>query len=96
VFRLANYDCHRTDRPTVGRGTAILDRRGIDHYAVPVLGLNQFEATAIHIMLASGPIKILPVYLPPSRPIVGSDLSACFGVGFPVVIAGHLNSKHVD
>jgi hypothetical protein len=47
-------------------------------------------------MLASGPLKILAVYLSPSRPIVGSDLSACFGGGFPVVMAGELKAKHVD
>jgi hypothetical protein len=41
VFRLANYVCHRRDRPTEGGGTAILVRRGIDHYAVPVLGLTK-------------------------------------------------------
>jgi hypothetical protein len=29
AFRLANYVCHRTDRPTAGGGTAILVRRGI-------------------------------------------------------------------
>jgi hypothetical protein len=38
VFRLANYICHRTDRPTHGGGTAILVRRGIVHHSVPVLG----------------------------------------------------------
>ena len=53
VFRLANYVCHRTDRPTEGGGTAILVRRGIDHYAIPVPGLTQLEATAIYVLLAS-------------------------------------------
>jgi hypothetical protein len=96
VLRLANYGCHRTDRPTVVDGTAILVRRGIDHYDLPVLGLTQLEATAVHITLASGPLKILAVYLSPSRPIVGSDLSACFGGGFPVLMTGDLNAKHVD
>jgi hypothetical protein len=96
VFRLANFVCHGTDRPTEGGRTAVLVRRGIDHYAVPVLGLTQLEATAIHIMLASGPLKIVAVYLSPSRPIVGSDLSACFGGGFPVLIAGDLNAKQAD
>jgi exonuclease III len=41
VFRIANYVCHRTDRPTEGGGTVILVRRGIDHYAIPVPGLSQ-------------------------------------------------------
>ena len=49
VFRLANYVCHRTAWPMEGGGTAILVRRGIDHYAIPVPGLTQLEATAIHI-----------------------------------------------
>jgi exonuclease III len=92
-FRLGNYVCHRTDRPTEGGGTAMLNRRGIDHYVVPVLGLTQLEATAIYIILAGGPLKILAVYLSPSRPTVGSDLSACFGGGFPVLMAGNLNAK---
>jgi hypothetical protein len=69
---------------------------GIDHYTLPVLGLTQLDATAIHIILASGPPKILSVYLSISRPIVGSDLSACFGGGFPVFMAGDLNAKHAD
>jgi hypothetical protein len=96
VFRLANYACHGTDQPTEGGGTAILVRRGIDHYAVPVLGLTQLEATAAYILLASGPLKILAVYLSPSRPLGGLDLSACFGGGSPVLMAGDLNAKHVD
>jgi hypothetical protein len=79
-----------------GRRKSNTGRRGIDHYTVPVLGLTHLEATAIHIMLASGPLKIFTVYLSPSRPIVGSELSACFGGGFPVLTAGDLNAKHVD
>jgi hypothetical protein len=95
VFRFANYVCHWTDRPTERGGTAIVVRRGIDHYAVPVLGLSQLEATAIHFMLASGPLKILAVYILPSRSIIGTYLSACFGGGLPVLIVGNLNAKSV-
>ena len=58
AFRLANYFCHRTDRPTAGSGTAILVRRGITHQSVPVPGLTQLEATAIQIMLAGRPVKV--------------------------------------
>jgi hypothetical protein len=43
VFGLANYVCHRTDRPTEGDGTAKLVLRGTDHYAVPVPGLTQLD-----------------------------------------------------
>ena len=65
--------CHRTDWPT--EGTAILVRRSIDNYAIPVSGLTQLEATVVYIMLESGPVKILAVYLSSSRPLIGSDLS---------------------
>ena len=33
AFRLANYVCHRTDKPTTGGGTAILVRRDIVHHS---------------------------------------------------------------
>jgi len=59
AFRFANYVCHRTDRTTAGVGTAILVRRGIP-------GLTQVEATAIQLMLAGRPVKILTSYLSPS------------------------------
>jgi hypothetical protein len=46
ALRFANYVCHRTDRPTPGGGTAIFVHKGIDHYAVPVFGLQYLEDTA--------------------------------------------------
>ena len=96
VFRLANYVCHRTDRPTEGGGTAILVRRGIDHYAIPVPGLTQLEATARHVILTSGPVKILAAYISPARPLIEADMSACLSGGLPVPMAGDLNDKHVE
>jgi hypothetical protein len=48
ALRFANYVCHRTDLSTPGGGTAILVHNGIDHYAVPVSGLQFLETTAIH------------------------------------------------
>ena len=59
AFRLANYVCHRTDRPTMGDGTAILVRRGVVHYSVPVSGLTHFEANAIQVTLAVKPVVLL-------------------------------------
>jgi hypothetical protein len=88
VFRLENYVCNRTDRPTDGGRTAILVRRGIDHFTIPVPGLTQLEATVIHAMLASGPVKILAAYLSTSRPLIEADLSACLSGGLPVLMAG--------
>jgi len=94
--RLANYVCHRTEKPTTGGGTAILVRRGIDHNSVTIPGLTHLEATAIQVTLAGKPVLILAAYLSPSRPLIGADLTACFGGGLPVLMAGDLNAKHVD
>jgi hypothetical protein len=46
------------------------------------------EATAIHVMLASGPVKILAAYLSPSRPLIEADLSPCLSGGLPVLMGG--------
>jgi hypothetical protein len=90
--RLANYVCHRTDGLTARGGTAILICHGIVH----VLGLTHLQATAIQVTLAGKPVKILAAYLSPSRPLMGADLSACFGGGLPLLMAGDLNAKHMD
>lgn len=63
------------------------------YYAVPVKGLRHVEAT---VMLASGPLRILAVYLLPSRPLIDLNLSACLGCGVPVLMAGDLNARHMD
>ena len=39
---------------------------------------------------------VLVAYLSPSRPLIGEDLTACFGGGLPVLMAGDLNAKHED
>ena len=54
------------------------------------------EATDIQVIMAGRPVKILAVYLCPSRPLIGADLTACFGGGLLVLMAGDLNAKHVD
>ena len=59
AFRLANYVCHRTDRPTVRGGTAILVRRGISQHSAPISGLTHLEATYIQVTMAGKPMKIL-------------------------------------
>jgi hypothetical protein len=100
AFRLANYVCHRTNRPTAGCGTAIraaiLVRSGIVHHSVPIPGLTHVEATAIQVTMTGKPVNFLAAYLSSPRPLIGSDLSTCFGGGLPVLIAGYLNAKHVD
>jgi hypothetical protein len=63
---------------------------------VPVPSLTNLEATAVHVTFAGRPVKILAAYLSPSRPLIGADLTAGFGEGLPVLMAGDLNDKHVD
>jgi len=63
---------------------------------MPVPGPNHLEAAAIQVIMAGRPVKILAAYLPPSRPLIGAYLTACFGGGLPVLLAGDLNAKHVD
>ena len=93
--RLANYVCHRRQTGS-GGGTAILVRRGIAQHSVPVPGLTHLEATAIQGTLAGKPVKILAAYFSPSRPLIGAEPTICFGRGLSVLMAGHLNARHLD
>ena len=63
---------------------------------MPVTGLTHLEATAIQVTMAGKPVKVLAVYLSTTRPLIGADLTACFGGGSPVLMAGDLNAKHGD
>jgi len=63
---------------------------------VPIPGPTQLEVTAIQVTLAGKLVKILAAYLSPSRPLIVADLSACFGGGMLVLMAGDLNARHVD
>jgi endonuclease/exonuclease/phosphatase family metal-dependent hydrolase len=96
VFRLANNVCHRNDRRIAGDGTAILVSRDIDHHAVPIQGLEYLEATAIQVKMSSKQVRILAVYLSPSRPLLDADLNACLGGGLPFLMAGDLNAKQLE
>ena len=91
---MADCVCHCTNWLTVAGWKAILVCCSIDH-AVPAWDLKHLEATAIHILLASKPVKILVVYLLPFRPLFASDLSACLGGSVPTLIVGDLNAKHM-
>jgi len=63
---------------------------------VPVPGLTHLEATAVQVTLAGRTVKILAAYLSHTPPFIGADLTACIIEGFPVLLAGNLNVKHVD
>jgi hypothetical protein len=64
------------NEPTaLGGGIAILVLLGIYHYAMPVSGLQNLEATAINLVLATRPVKLVAAYLSPTRPLIELDLS---------------------
>jgi len=69
---------------------------GIVHYSVPVAGMSHLEATAIQVTLAGKPMLILEAYLSLSRPLIGADLTDCFGGRLPIFMVGDLNTKYVD
>jgi exonuclease III len=96
ALSFANYVCHRTDRPNRGGGTAILVRRGTDHYAVTVSGLQDLEATAMQLVLPTRPVKIVAAYASLTQPLIESDLTECLSRRFPVLMAGDLNAKHTE
>jgi hypothetical protein len=75
---------------------AIPVHKGRDRYAVPVSGLQYLEATAIHLVLATRPVKLVSAYLAPTRPLIESDLTDCLSGRIPVLMAGDLNAKHKD
>jgi hypothetical protein len=91
-----NYVCHQLDRPTRGGGTVIDVRRGIDQYAVPILSLQHLEATAIHLVLATRPVKFVVACLLPTWPLIELDLTECLSRGFPILMVADLNAKHKD
>jgi hypothetical protein len=63
---------------------------------VPVWGLQHLEATAIHLVLATRPVKLVAAYLSPKGPLIESDLTECLSGGSPVLMAGDLNTKQPD
>jgi hypothetical protein len=90
TVRHFNYvSLHRqTDNGWGGGSTTILVLCGIVEHSVRVPGLTHLAATAIQVILAGGLVKILEAYLSPSRPLIGSALTACFGGVLLVLMAG--------
>jgi len=54
------------------------------------------ETTAVQVTLTGIPLTIIEAYLSATLPLIGTDLTACFGGGLPVLMAGDLIAKHVD
>jgi hypothetical protein len=93
VFRLAN--CLSPQWPVNRRRrNSSTGPHGIVHHAVPVQGLQQLEAIAIQVMLATNPVKILAACLSPTRPLI-SRTSLPWRRS-SVLMSGDLNAKHVE
>jgi len=86
---------HRTSRLTAGGGETIVVRRGIVHHSVPLYRPHPLGGYchSVHNGQQTGekPCGLLFSF----PPLIGADLTACFGGGLPVVMAGDLNDKHV-
>jgi hypothetical protein len=63
---------------------------------VPVSDLQHLEDTAIHLVLASRPEKIVAAYLSSTRPMIDSHLTACLSRGLSVLMVGDLNAKNTN
>jgi len=99
AFRLANYVCHRTDKPTAGGRGGRHSHFGPPWYSPPFSARSGPDPLASychpsHTGLQTGvnPFGLTFAFPPTDR----SGLTACFGVGLPVLMTGDLNATHVD
>lgn len=74
----------------------LLVRTNIDHYVVPVSGLQHLDATALQLVLTTRPVKVVSAYLSPTRSLNDSELIECLRGGIPVLVAGDLSAKHKE
>ncbi|GJQ75242.1 hypothetical protein Trydic_g9841 [Trypoxylus dichotomus] len=89
-----NFRVYRTDREGArGGDIAILIKSTIDHHADQALNLNNIEATAITVNLATGPVKLVAAYKAPNRQLLEDGLSEIFDTQGAVILAGDLNPK---
>jgi Reverse transcriptase (RNA-dependent DNA polymerase)/Endonuclease-reverse transcriptase len=93
-FRLANLDVYRRDRVSAGGGTAIVVRRGIEHYEVDLPQMHSLEANAVVVRTASGLLRLVAVYKPPQVALDTRDLDELLKDPTPTIFAGDLNCKH--
>lgn len=94
---ISNYRIIRLDRSAGqrGGGTLIYYRRSLHVCPVDTPELTTLEATVCRIAMTGHPdMFIASCYQPGSKSLVGGDISALFGLGNHVLLAGDFNSKH--
>jgi hypothetical protein len=50
----------------------------------------------MRLVLATRPVQLVADYVSPTQPLLESDLTECQNGGFPVLMEGDLNAKHMD
>jgi hypothetical protein len=63
------------DKPNLGGRTETPVNGGIDHCAVTALDVHHIEATAVHVVSATRPVKLVAAYLSPTRHSMESDVT---------------------
>lgn len=94
VFKVRNYSVYRSDRVTLGGGTAILINRDLKHHEVFLPKLSSLEANAVVLNTRKGDIRVISVYKSPATPLEVGDLDLIFSDPTPTIVAGDLNCKH--
>lgn len=96
--RIPNFSIYRADRTNCrvpSGGVALAVRYTISHQPILLPPLQNIEAVGIEITTGSGPLRLISVYLSPTKKLLPSDLEALILLSnIPTIIAGDLNSKH--
>ena len=92
-LQIPGYSIYRNDRNCNGGGVAILVKKSIQHYYVP-LNLENIEAVAICISTTIGEIKIISAYLPPDKSLLINDLVKIKNHTGPFILMGDLNARN--
>lgn len=98
-IKFPGYKIYRADRITLSRamgGVAILVRNIIKQQQLPTLVLTYLEAVAVSININNKYITFVSAYQPPSRQMLIADYEKVMSLDNSVIIAGDLNSKHIN
>ena len=101
ICNYTGYFQYRPLRPggKVSGGTALYVRKGIPHHRLNVPAFTKLEATVIKITIPNlVPIALASVYISPVNRTIfpSSELEALLGLCSNMIIAGDLNSRHLD
>ncbi|KAJ3641934.1 hypothetical protein Zmor_028404 [Zophobas morio] len=94
--KMPGYTLHRTERRDGnGRGTAIYVRKEIKHSSSYVPDLRQLEATAVTVVTARGPLRLIACYNN-SNTLQVEDIADLVAGEEATIAAGDFNAKHSD